>query len=126
MAELILDDPAWTYRTGTGPSTRRLRVWQTEPGRLAAVVTENLADEGMSITNAAAVILSRLREQYPDHVTTVFEHYADPHGPRGEHFDEVWIGDMREGQPAPKWRAVPLAEMIMLLGVDPSTVAAAG
>lgn len=110
-AELIRDDPAWWYMGYNGPATRRLRMWRTEPGRLVAVVTERMSDQGTSITNAAETVCAQLAIEYPDDAIEVVEHYpADVI--EGEHFDAVAIGP--DGRPT--WRRIPTPELVARLG----------
>lgn len=124
MAELILDDLYWTYRNpdNNTVSSRRLRVWATEPGRLVAILTERDADEGMSITNAAVTINHLIAGQYPDHVTDIIEHYpasGSRIGAFAEHFDLVNVV-YANNRWEPQWRRLKMAELITWIGVDPS------
>jgi len=110
--QLIRDDPAWSYLAPTGPATRRLRVWRTEPGRLVAVVTERGA--GMSITNAAETIAAQLAGEHPDDVLEVIEHYPAGIGAdEAEHFDSVCFDGRR-----PRWRRIRTPDMVARFGSD--------
>lgn len=113
-AELIRDEWDWWYQAPTGSAVRRLRVWRTEPRRLVAVVTEEGA--GMSVTNAAAIVVRQLEAEYPDDIVEVIEHYpaagAGTENWAAEHFDAVWLDE--HGEPA--WRRVSIPDLVDRLG----------
>lgn len=110
MTEPIIDDRYFSYPTTIGGSARRrLRIWDT-PGGPLAVVTEQMADPGMSITNAAENVMGALQAQYPQlHLGEFVEHYPDS-GP--EHFDKVTISNGR-----PVWTAIPPDQLLATLGI---------
>lgn len=64
LRELLLDDPAWSYRSGLAelPGVARLRVWRAGEAGHFAVVTETGA--GLSISTAAPSIWQALLGQY--------------------------------------------------------------
>ena len=110
-AKLVRDDRTWWYLGfHNRMSTRRLRVWRVDPGRLVAVVTERTSDPGTSVTNAAEMVTAQLAAEYPDEVIEVIEHYpADSLD--GEHFDGVEIVDG-----TPRWWRIPTPDLTTRLG----------
>jgi hypothetical protein len=75
-APLIRDEPAWLFAdVGGRPAARWLRVWQTSPGRVVAVVTEQPDDTGPSITNVIEAVAAQLRAEHPGQEVQVVEHY---------------------------------------------------
>jgi hypothetical protein len=90
----LIRDADYTYMApGVGPDQaprRRLRVWRTGPAAVTCVLTENLSDPGLSITNAAATIVGALDREYGTDIVTVIEHYPH-HGPQGPRYSVVSI-----------------------------------
>jgi hypothetical protein len=63
-APLVCDDPAWLYGGWHGSlATRRLRVWQTGPGRVVAVVTQTPDAPGTEHHHTAEQIVA-VRAEY--------------------------------------------------------------
>lgn len=96
---LVRDERAWLYQGFHGTlATRRLQVWQTGPGRLVAIVTEDPDDPGTSITNAAEAVIAQLAAEYPDSHVQVIEHYAPSPPARGAHAYQRWTLTSDGGQ----------------------------
>ncbi|MEV0476681.1 hypothetical protein [Streptomyces prunicolor] len=65
-ARLIRDEGAWSPRQGVGPA--HVRVWRTELGRVAVVIS------GYGAENDLETVLPLLREEYPDDTVDFFFH----------------------------------------------------
>jgi hypothetical protein len=88
---LVREDPAWLYQGWHGSlAARRLQVWQTGPGQLVAIVTEQPDDVGTSITNATEAVIAQLTAEYPDSHVQVIEHYTPRSAARGAHAYQRW------------------------------------
>ncbi len=57
--------------------SRRLRVFQDEPGRVTAIVTEPYSALGITVTNAVADWIAAIGERFPDDVCRLVEHYPE-------------------------------------------------
>jgi transcription elongation factor GreA-like protein len=111
-AELIRDDPSWSYPGyGRSVARRRLRLWREAPGRLVAVLTEHLSDQGTSITNAAEAIAEQLADEYPDDIVEVVEHWLSS-SLEAEHYDVVTL---LTGS-SPVWRRLHVDLLVERLG----------
>lgn len=92
-AAVLIRDELWSYPSPYQPgerATRRLRVWRTARNRVACVLTENLPDPGVSITNAAETIVPALADEYPNDTVFTVEHY--PHHPaHAGRYSQVWL-----------------------------------
>jgi hypothetical protein len=111
-AQLIADYPQWAYFGGGEWTSRRLRLWRMDDGRLVAMLTENPGDPGTSLVNAAEEIAAKLAVDHPGETIVHIEHYpADPGMASAEHFDAVTVVGG-----AAIWRDMPRAEVIATFG----------
>jgi hypothetical protein len=111
-ARLLDDEPRWPYFDNGHWAYRRLRTWRLADGRLAAMLTEEQHDQGVSITNAAEAIAAKLALDFPGETIVQIEHYPDRVGiDDDEHFDGVAIVGGN-----PTWWPMPPAEVIAMFG----------
>lgn len=90
MKQKLLADTTITYRPQGQNVTRRARLFEGKGGTRLCVVTETADSKGMSITNAAELVLDAVRDHrvLGAKKTAVIEHY-DASNPGGETFDLV-------------------------------------
>jgi hypothetical protein len=116
-AQLILDDPRWSYPVPQGgTATRHLRVYRTGPGRVAALLTES--GRGPTIGTCAAGISAKLADEWPDDVLAHIQHWPAT-GSRGDHFVSVEVPVHGE----PRWHYLTAEQVAAHLG-DVFTVTA--
>lgn len=84
----LVDEPTWTYPStcAGGGGVARLRVWPTDQNGHLAIVTEK--SMGVSITNAAEDIYTKLAAAHPGPLI-VLEHWPAGDGAPYDRLDQV-------------------------------------
>lgn len=119
----VMKDTYLDYQGPLGQHSRcRLRLYRLADETMVAICTELLDNPGMSVTNAADIIASLVRQTYAQHGQAIlfFEHqlagrYGGHHDP--ETFDRIlpasWDGSQYHEV---TWRPSSRAEVEQLLG----------
>lgn len=65
-AELVRDDPEWTFSDHPDHRPRALHLWREDETHLVAVVAAESPEGGALTAEARSAVVARLREEHPD------------------------------------------------------------
>ncbi|KOV85363.1 hypothetical protein [Nocardia sp. NRRL S-836] len=93
-AELIRDEPLWTFSHGQGHDPRALHVWREDDAHLVAIVAARSPEGGVDTAEAGDAVAARLTAEHPDREIEVFVWTPGSAAGSGDRFERVTPGGL--------------------------------